>query len=165
MRYTGTAFQFCDGTAWQNINLGTAGLIPSGAIQAFYLASCPSGWLPANGTNGTPDLRGEFIRGLDSGRGVDASRTLGSSQVASRNSVVGNNTVAGILDGSSSRIKMAGTTGSNTNNTYTPNGEDLHTASIQDALYVSVYDTYATFTLYDWAIRPRNVALLYCMKQ
>ena len=27
-----------------------------------------------------PDLRGEFLRGLDGGRGVDASRTLGSSQ-------------------------------------------------------------------------------------
>lgn len=27
-----------------------------------------------------PDLRGEFIRGLDAGRGVDASRALGSSQ-------------------------------------------------------------------------------------
>ena len=27
-----------------------------------------------------PDLRGEFLRGLDSGRGVDAGRTLGSSQ-------------------------------------------------------------------------------------
>lgn len=27
-----------------------------------------------------PDLRGEFIRGLDAGRGVDAGRTLGSAQ-------------------------------------------------------------------------------------
>lgn len=27
-----------------------------------------------------PDLRGEFLRGLDDGRGVDASRTLGSAQ-------------------------------------------------------------------------------------
>ncbi len=27
-----------------------------------------------------PDLRGEFLRGLDSGRGVDADRALGSAQ-------------------------------------------------------------------------------------
>jgi len=27
-----------------------------------------------------PDLRGEFIRGLDAGRGVDTGRTLGSGQ-------------------------------------------------------------------------------------
>jgi len=58
-------------------------LVPTGAIQAFNLASCPTGWIAANGSNGTPDLRGEFIRGLDSGRGVDTSRTLASSQAAS----------------------------------------------------------------------------------
>jgi phage-related tail fiber protein len=35
-----------------------------------------------NGTTtfNIPDLRGEFIRGLDLGRGVDTSRTLGSTQ-------------------------------------------------------------------------------------
>jgi phage-related tail fiber protein len=34
----------------------------------------------ADGTNGTLDLRGEFIRGWDNGRGVDAGRSLGSWQ-------------------------------------------------------------------------------------
>lgn len=29
-----------------------------------------------------PDLRGEFLRGLDNGRGVDAGRTLGSAQAS-----------------------------------------------------------------------------------
>lgn len=48
--------------------------------MAFYLASCPTGWIPANGTSGTPDLRGEFVRGLDSGRSVDNGRALGSFQ-------------------------------------------------------------------------------------
>ena len=49
--------------------------------MAYNLSSCPSGWIAANGTSGTPDLRGEFIRGLDSGRGVDAGRVLSSAQV------------------------------------------------------------------------------------
>jgi phage-related tail fiber protein len=49
--------------------------------MAYNLASCPSGWIPANGTSGTPDLRGEFIRGLDSGRGVDTGRVLASWQI------------------------------------------------------------------------------------
>lgn len=31
-------------------------------------------------TGKLPDLRGEFIRGLDNGRGVDSGRTLGSYQ-------------------------------------------------------------------------------------
>ena len=56
--------------------------IPTGAVMYFNLSSCPvsSGWLPADGTSGTPDLRGEFIRGLDNGRGVDSGRTLASWQ-------------------------------------------------------------------------------------
>jgi len=58
----------------------SAKLTPSGAVIAFNLSACPTGWIAANGSNGTPDLRGEFIRGLDSGRGVDGSRTLASAQ-------------------------------------------------------------------------------------
>lgn len=59
---------------------GASASVPSGAVMFFNLANCPSGWLAANGLNGTVDLRGEFIRGLDSGRGVDSGRTLASFQ-------------------------------------------------------------------------------------
>ena len=34
--------------------------------------------MAANGANGTVDLRGEFIRGWDAGRGVESERLLGS---------------------------------------------------------------------------------------
>lgn len=53
---------------------------PAGMVAYFNSGTCPSGWVPANGTSGTVDLRGEFIRGLDSGRGVDAGRALGTAQ-------------------------------------------------------------------------------------
>jgi len=56
---------------------------PPGAIMAFNLATCPTGWAPADGTGGMPDLRGEFVRGLDNGRGIDAGRTLASAQTGS----------------------------------------------------------------------------------
>jgi len=81
-------------------------LVPTGAVFHFAAATAPSGYLVCDGSaisrteyadlfaivettygagNGSttfnlPDLRGEFIRGLDEGRGVDTGRTIGSSQ-------------------------------------------------------------------------------------
>jgi hypothetical protein len=79
--------------------------VPSGAVFYFAAATAPSGYLVCNGallstseyaalfavigyTYGgsagnfnLPDLRGEFIRGWDSGRGIDSSRGFGSSQL------------------------------------------------------------------------------------
>lgn len=81
-------------------------LLPAGAVSYFAMSSAPTGWLKADGSavsrttyatlfaaigttfgagNGTttfnlPDLRAEFIRGLDDGRGVDSARALGSAQ-------------------------------------------------------------------------------------
>jgi microcystin-dependent protein len=81
--------------------------ISAGAVMTFATPSAPAGWLKADGSavsrseypnlflaigtlygagNGSttfnlPDLRGEFVRGLDDGRGVDSFRTLGSFQI------------------------------------------------------------------------------------
>jgi hypothetical protein len=82
------------------------GGVPSGAVMVFAMNSAPSGYLACNGTAvsrttyaalfaaiGTtygagdgsttftlPDLRGEFLRGIDNGRGVDSGRAFGSAQ-------------------------------------------------------------------------------------
>lgn len=81
-------------------------LITSGAVMYFARTTAPDGWLKANGaavsrtayaalfaaigtTYGTgdgrttfnlPDLRGEFVRGWDDGRGIDRGRAFGSAQ-------------------------------------------------------------------------------------
>lgn len=81
---------------------------PAGAVLFFAQATAPVGWLVCDGavvsrtsyaklfaaigttygagdgvtTFKLPELRGEFIRGLDSGRGVDSGRALGSAQAA-----------------------------------------------------------------------------------
>lgn len=81
-------------------------LTPASQIAYFARATAPSGWLKANGaavsrtayaklfaavgtswgkgdglnTFNLPDLRGEFIRGWDDSRGVDAGRVLGTAQ-------------------------------------------------------------------------------------
>lgn len=96
-------FLVSDGTAWISKNIGIP--VPPGMITAFYRTGAPSGWLVCNGaavsrttyadlwaamgspdtgdgntTFNLPDLRGVFIRGLDSGRNFDAGRVLGSYQ-------------------------------------------------------------------------------------
>lgn len=82
-------------------------VLPAGIVSYFASsAPPPQGWLLCNGalisrtiysdlfnaigvtygsgdgstTFGIPDLRGEFLRGLDNGRGIDVDRTLGSVQ-------------------------------------------------------------------------------------
>lgn len=81
--------------------------IPSGTVMSYAGPTAPAGYLVANGstvskttyynlwlalggeaspygqtfqTFNLPDLRGEFIRGLDLGRGIDPGRTIGSRQ-------------------------------------------------------------------------------------
>lgn len=87
--------------------LKASGYTPPGMVSYFALATAPNGWLKANGAaisrtayadlfakigtyygagNGSttfniPDLRGEFLRGWDDGRGIDAGRSLGSLQL------------------------------------------------------------------------------------
>ena len=112
----------------------------------FNSASCPSGWVAANGTNGTVDLRGEFIRGLDSGRGVDAGRVLASSQTdlfKAHNHYAGHGIKGDIA-------RQFGTTG--------------NLSSVTERTSFSGGQPY-TSTTGGVETRPRNVALQPCMKE
>ncbi len=43
---------------------GNNNIFPTGAIMAFTSATCPVGWVPANGNNGTPNLAGRLPLGV-----------------------------------------------------------------------------------------------------
>jgi hypothetical protein len=86
---TGSTGQPADTTLAAFFGAAPAGSIPGGSVgpsalpnevRAFNASSCPTGWQIADGTSGSPDLRGTVVRGLDSGRGLDPGRTLASFQ-------------------------------------------------------------------------------------
>lgn len=159
--------------------------ISAGAVLGFAMAAAPTGWLKCNGAavsrtayaklfaaigteygagNGSttfnlPDLRGEFIRGWDDGRGVDAGRAFGSAQAQQTQahkhiSAIGES-YTGASFGSSTTKNHRGTNGGIdldnflefTNDGTTYNGTSPNSNGVIGA-----------------ETRPRNVAMLYCIK-
>lgn len=137
-----------------------AAAIPAGAVQPFAMSAPPTGWLKCNGAavsrtaypvlfaaigvtfgagNGSttfnlPDLRGEFVRGWDDSRGVDTGRTFGSHQADEFKSHTHNTNIANTGGGA-----FAEASGAGSNNIITQATGGVET-------------------------RPRNYALLYCIK-
>ena len=135
-------------------NLEANALVPAGTVISFSGATAPTGYLECNGSaisrttyaslfsaistvygvgNGTttfniPELRGEFIRGLDSGRGVDTGRALGSTQIG---------TASATITSGSGYALTSGT------------GISMGVINNKDAGDV---------------FRPRNIAMMYCIK-
>lgn len=154
------------GTTWRDFSFdGDAAppvTIPAGCVAHFAMSAAPSGWVKANGaavsrttyaalfsaigvvfgagdgstTFNLPDLRGEFLRGWADGRGVDSGRGFGTWQADEFKSHT--HTVGEITDGT--RI----------NSSY----DDEYDAKPSS-------QTGATGGS---ETRPRNVALLACIK-
>jgi phage-related tail fiber protein len=166
---------YCDGTNWVSSSSN-----PPAQIAFFYRTSCPTGWLAANGatvnvadyadlasalgasaatTFKLPDLRGEFIRGWDAGRGADpdsSTRTVGSLQSFAIQNITGtfdgntDDDFAGIKQGAFYTSQRGGGTGAN--------GDRAGDAGGTVAFDASKVVQTSTET------RPRNVALLACIK-
>ena len=141
----------------------------AGAVAFFAMSTAPTGWVKANGaaisrtayadlysaigitygsgdgstTFNVPDMRGEFPRGLDDGRGVDSGRAIGSAQsaaFASHTHQTSNyNNIVGWSGSSPGRVLS---------NDFAYNDNGPQTSG-------STGDT---------ETRPRNVALLACIK-
>lgn len=160
-----------------------AAALPPGAIQAFGVSAVPTGWLECNGGTFTasaypalaaalgttwgaapagqvrlPDLRGEFLRGWDNGRGVDAGRALGSSQAdqVERHKHLNSLGEAGAgsgFFGTSNTGGRQGTEGTDYDNYWYMTNDGSDYDGVVNPAGVIGNET-----------RPRNVAVLYCIK-
>jgi len=128
-----------------------------------------------------PDLRGEFIRGFDDGKGTDSGRSIASSQSGQNASHDHSISVSGTtntksLTGSVSRISetFAGSgqatgvfsKGGNNTASLTPGGPDSSaTGSFNfDASHDHTFSVSGTSGSQGGEARPRNIALLACIK-
>ena len=163
------------------LTAATASAVPAGAVNSFAMSAVPTGWLSCNGslvsrttysglfsavgttygagdgstTFALPDLRGEFIRGFDDGRGVDSGRTFGSAQSWAIENIVGTFTDIRV------RLNTIFTaTGAFTGSTGAVSGDNGSggAATANFAFDASNVVNTASET------RPRNIALLYCIK-
>jgi Microcystin-dependent protein len=152
--------------------------VPSGTVIHVAMNTAPSGYLKANGavvsrttyaalfasigttfgvgdgstTFALPDLRGEFIRGWDDGRGVDSGRAFGSAQSDDFESHDHNIRVQ--TNGAASPFYYNSVAGSSAGDSRT----------FADAFAGYSPTTKAVQTTGGTETRPRNVALLACIK-
>jgi microcystin-dependent protein len=149
----------------------TAATVPSGSVMTFAMNTAPTGWLKANGaavsrttyaalftaigttfgvgdgstTFNLPDLRGEFMRGWDDGRGIDSGRVFGSAQTDefkghTHTPLNGNSFLTNTTVGSQGSFNYG-------------SGSAVFTGTVSTTSSVGGTET-----------RPRNIALLACIK-
>ena len=144
--------------------------VPAGAVDYFAMSSAPTGYLKANGaaisratysalftavgttfgvgdgstTFNVPDLRGEFMRGWDDSRGIDSGRAFASAQAATQvwNGIDTFNGVGGVRSDGEAATGGGRPSSAHARATSTPN----------------------TSAEGSTGVRPRNIALLACIK-
>lgn len=137
---------FVAGTVIPNGYLECNGATVSRTTYATLFAAIGSTYGAGDGatTFKVPDLRGEFLRGADRGRGVDSGRAVGSAQAATR--VSGNPVVSGVSLPVSNQVIDADAP-----------SEAMGTLNV-------VGSAASTSVIYGNRVRPRNVAMIPCIK-
>lgn len=159
----------------------------AGMVSFFPMASPPTGWLICNGqavsrttyatlfnrigttygsgngstTFNVPELRGEFIRGLDLSRGVDSGRALGSAQSDANKAHTHTGTTNTTGAHSHTYTAASVSVGANiqSGSGYGNNGFLADTSSSGDHSHtVTINSSGGT------EARPRNIAMVPCIK-
>ena len=168
----------------------TIGGVPTGAVFYFAANTAPTGFLKCDGApvsrsnysalfaitgttygvgNGTttfnlPDLRGEFIRGWDDARGIDASRAFGSAQSYATAKPQTTTATRLLGDGTTTTIDASTTNPSAIGFTrISKTTEGVTTGTIDSTGSGQEIDVLQG-VIGDAETRPRNVALLACIK-
>ena len=164
---------------------------PAGMVSYFAMKNAPAGWLIADGrvvarkdypalfaaigslygngdgstTFGLPNLCGEFIRGWDCGRGVDSGRSIGSQQNATAIRVLIDKLSGPAYTNGTSAIGAWNIDTDWSNVAMAVEGNTTPTDLNNSIFYVA--NSAATSGSGDngaFTTRPRNVALLACIK-
>lgn len=171
------------GETWEPWDPILANAVLVGAVSAFAMSSAPTGWLKCNGaaisravyadlfakigttfgsgdgasTFNLPDLRGEFLRGFDDARGADPGRVFGSWQ---RGSLILYDKSSGI------GIQAPHSATIETDNPATFGADAANTADYPGVTEDSAASSNYALGSYSAVgmSRPRNIALLYCIK-
>lgn len=178
-------------TAFVTTAINAIQLTPAGAVSAFAMNSAPTGWIKANGaavsrttystlfsaigttfgvgdgstTFNLPDLRGEFVRGWDDARGVDSGRSFGTAQtdlVKAHTHTGTTSTNGSHTHGGGSLVGVYGAPGGGSYLEEGQTGPNYYISSMNaDGSHNHTFTTDANSGAEN---RPRNVALLYCIK-
>ncbi|EQB4330329.1 tail fiber protein [Providencia stuartii] len=139
---------------------------PVGMPIPWPQATTPSGYLICNGqafnkttypllakaypSGKLPDLRGEFIRGLDAGRGIDANRTVLSHQLDAMEKIYGTTSTDSLNNTATGPFQLG-------------SGNGSQSASNQGSSRLLIFDT-SRSNRTAAETRPRNIAFLYIVR-
>lgn len=159
---------------------------PSGTIITYAGNTAPDGWLECDGslvnratrsalfnaigtiygegdgstTFALPDLRGQFVRGWDHGKGIDTDRQFGSSQTDANKSHNHGGTTG---NDSPDHTHSSHTTASGAMGTQSTGTEPIYDTPAQTG-GASTRHTHSISSDGGTEARPKNIAMMYCIK-
>jgi microcystin-dependent protein len=169
-----------------NIQTQLENTVPAGAVMTFAMNTAPSGWLKADGsavsratyavlftaigttfgagdgstTFNLPDMRGEFARGWDDGRGVDSGRAFGSAQGDAIRNITGFFSLSQLSNADQYGASQGGAIDIVSPTFSNRSGANSGTDGGQNDVSFDASRVVPTAS----ENRPRNIALLYCIK-